>query len=834
MFQQESKQKFSKILNYDFSDVFDEETVHYAQIVYLSSDSFNINRLIKDYSLYPELVLETILLLFDNPEYRPDSLFPYDAFIPLIDSGNFDGIQLISHLSECRHVFYVNMLYRIGFRTNETINKFLSNISVLLGIKSCWKVFEDRNIWGLSRPRAGFFTKDDLEVLSLIKNGNYDIFSLFADRKMHLPLFLQSAFSLITGFEDDISLSDSDLLQFRNVIDQIYEMIFPILSNPVIKTNFCDLIVNVYSQDRIKLKFDENVNCSDSFCYTLAIVLIKISKGIFNPTFIHKINENKFPTFCFFYICRMLEISLFRLVGNLHESYNEKNSALLILSFEETVQEYLNFVYNLIDERKREVFKMFIDHPEKIPEVTAINNSTEDKNTSSDVVDITLEDKKASIVSEIMYDSSFINTIVTLQSSLTCKRISIHVMTLINIIFAYKNTFKGPSIRILRYCKFEISPILIRRLTIHYLNKTDENIYSDRILIHEILQKYELEPTKDSLRMIGFALGSFEEKLSSIFDSITKINLYKEKERALKGLEEECELSEDEETINVIPTSMLERISTLPRPLFIDFVRRMLDVNDLNTPRGREALEEIEFQVKNRNDPFKMKLFKKIKVNSFRMKRNGDILKYSAVYLEELLRFLKNSTNINKRLFLNKIIFFRLFSIANSALDLLVGEQSLKVRLQNKEEFKFYPREILRLVLLIILNILKDNIKLIEASGLNRTMFQKAIQIMEDRHVLMEEELTGLKKILNGLPSIKMEYVEEDIPEEFVDPLTFNMMNDPVILLTSKITIDRSTFNQIMLNDQIDPFSRMPLDESKIKEDVELREKIEEYKKTLE
>lgn len=457
-----------------------------------------------------------------------------------------------------------------------------------------------------------------------------------------------------------------------------------------------------------------------------------------------------------------------------------------------------------------------------------MNNDTNNTiNTVKDTIDLTLEDKKATRVSEIMYDSSFINTIVTVQSSLSCKKLAMTVMTLINIIFAYKNTFKGPCIRIIKFSKFQISPLLIRRLTLHYLNKDDEHIYADRVLIHDILQNYELEPTNNSLRMIGFALGSFEEKLSSIFDSITKINLYKEKEKALREIDAECELSEDEEAVNLIPNHILDRLSSVPRPLFLDFVRRMLGISDLDSQRDK--LEDIEFQVRNRNDPFKMKLFKKIKVNSFRIKRNGDVLKYSAVYLEELLRFLKNSTNINKRLFLNKITFFRLFSIVNSALDLLVGDQSLKIKLQNKEEFRFHPREVLRLVSLIVLNILKNNTKLIEASGLNRSMLQKAIQIMEDRHVLMEEQLVELKKILNSLPAHEAEYVEEDVPDEFIDPLTFNMMTDPVILLTSKITIDRNTFNQIMLNDQIDPFSRMPLDESKIKEDVELKKKIEAY-----
>ncbi|ELA41779.1 uncharacterized protein VICG_01131 [Vittaforma corneae ATCC 50505] len=78
---------------------------------------------------------------------------------------------------------------------------------------------------------------------------------------------------------------------------------------------------------------------------------------------------------------------------------------------------------------------------------------------------------------------------------------------------------------------------------------------------------------------------------------------------------------------------------------------------------------------------------------------------------------------------------------------------------------------------------------------------------------------------------INDDIINDDVPEEFLDPLTFTIMENPVLMLTSKITIDRSTFNQIMLNDRIDPFSRLPLDESQIVDNAELREKIEDFKK---
>jgi len=44
-----------------------------------------------------------------------------------------------------------------------------------------------------------------------------------------------------------------------------------------------------------------------------------------------------------------------------------------------------------------------------------------------------------------------------------------------------------------------------------------------------------------------------------------------------------------------------------------------------------------------------------------------------------------------------------------------------------------------------------------------------------------------------------------------LDPLTYNLMEDPVELPNSHTLIDRSTIKQHLLNDPHDPFNRAPL-----------------------
>ena len=50
-----------------------------------------------------------------------------------------------------------------------------------------------------------------------------------------------------------------------------------------------------------------------------------------------------------------------------------------------------------------------------------------------------------------------------------------------------------------------------------------------------------------------------------------------------------------------------------------------------------------------------------------------------------------------------------------------------------------------------------------------------------------------------------------EIPDEFLDPLMFTLMEDPVILPKSRQIMDRSTIRSHLLSDPNDPFNRQPL-----------------------
>ena len=48
----------------------------------------------------------------------------------------------------------------------------------------------------------------------------------------------------------------------------------------------------------------------------------------------------------------------------------------------------------------------------------------------------------------------------------------------------------------------------------------------------------------------------------------------------------------------------------------------------------------------------------------------------------------------------------------------------------------------------------------------------------------------------------------EDPPDDYVDPLIGTLMEDPVTLPASHVTIDRSSILRHLLSDETDPFNR--------------------------
>ncbi len=164
----------------------------------------------------------------------------------------------------------------------------------------------------------------------------------------------------------------------------------------------------------------------------------------------------------------------------------------------------------------------------------------------------------------------------------------------------------------------------------------------------------------------------------------------------------------------------------------------------------------------------------------------------------------------------------RLADMLDYNLDALVGPKSNELKVDNPQEYEFRPRTLLSEILDVYLNLRsKDNFILAVARdgrSYKPANFQKATAIFQTRAtgIKSPQELQAWTALGEEFQKAKEadDQAEEDlgeVPDEYLDPLIYTLMTDPVILPTSKTTIDRSTIRSHLLSDPNDPFNRAPL-----------------------
>eukprot|EP00497_Spongosphaera_streptacantha_P000820 TRINITY_DN1551_c0_g1_i1.p1 TRINITY_DN1551_c0_g1~~TRINITY_DN1551_c0_g1_i1.p1 ORF type:complete len:140 (+),score=37.72 TRINITY_DN1551_c0_g1_i1:404-823(+) len=84
--------------------------------------------------------------------------------------------------------------------------------------------------------------------------------------------------------------------------------------------------------------------------------------------------------------------------------------------------------------------------------------------------------------------------------------------------------------------------------------------------------------------------------------------------------------------------------------------------------------------------------------------------------------------------------------------------------------------------------------------------------------------------IIMGLveKSKSLETLLKDVPEKYQDPLTFDLMRDPVKLPDGSI-VDRLTISRHLMNDRTNPFTRQPMEESDIQDLPEMKNEIKKW-----
>ncbi|KAL4809015.1 ubiquitin elongating factor core-domain-containing protein [Aspergillus unguis] len=207
----------------------------------------------------------------------------------------------------------------------------------------------------------------------------------------------------------------------------------------------------------------------------------------------------------------------------------------------------------------------------------------------------------------------------------------------------------------------------------------------------------------------------------------------------------------------------------------------------------------------------------------------------------ETVAMLKLFTEALAESFTMPEIVQRLADMLDYNLDAMVGPKSNNLRVENLHEYGFRPRALLSEIVDVYLNLMSRQNFITAVARDGRSYkpanFEKAAEILRKWSLKSPEELKRWDQLQARVREAKEadEQEEEDlgeVPDEYLDPLMYTLMEDPVILPASKMSIDRSTIRSHLLSDPHDPFNRVPLTMEDVTPDTELKAKIEEFKRS--
>ncbi|KAF8964409.1 ubiquitin elongating factor core-domain-containing protein [Flammula alnicola] len=201
------------------------------------------------------------------------------------------------------------------------------------------------------------------------------------------------------------------------------------------------------------------------------------------------------------------------------------------------------------------------------------------------------------------------------------------------------------------------------------------------------------------------------------------------------------------------------------------------------------------------------------------------------------VELLKIFTAETKAPFMMPEIVDRLAAMLDYNLEALVGPRCQDLKVREPEKLKFNPRVLLSDIIQVFLN-LSDQAQFIQSvagdgRSYTKELFDRAADIAIRRGIKSETEIATLRAFVEKVEEAKAALeAEEDlgeVPDEFLDPLMFTVMRDPVLLPSSKTILDRATIKSHLLSDSKDPFNRAPLTIEEVVPVPELKVRIEEF-----
>lgn len=185
-----------------------------------------------------------------------------------------------------------------------------------------------------------------------------------------------------------------------------------------------------------------------------------------------------------------------------------------------------------------------------------------------------------------------------------------------------------------------------------------------------------------------------------------------------------------------------------------------------------------------------------------------------------------------------------LHNCLNSCLDRLVGPKCLELKMakgsrNDFDDYSFKPTELLQMIAEMYVHVGqadKDRVqKMITEDGRSYkpTTFMKAVKILRRDQMISSSMLKDFERFVNELNELaksqEAALANVTIPDEYLDPIMAEIMEDPVLLPTSNTIMDRKVIERHIMSNDDDPFNRAHLAVKDLQPQDKLREEIHAF-----
>ena len=199
----------------------------------------------------------------------------------------------------------------------------------------------------------------------------------------------------------------------------------------------------------------------------------------------------------------------------------------------------------------------------------------------------------------------------------------------------------------------------------------------------------------------------------------------------------------------------------------------------------------------------------------------------------KMIGFLNTDSDI-RDMFLLPDMCPRLANMLLHVLNKLVGSRGLDLKVDNPEVYNFRPKEMLQDLCVVFSSFAAADefqIACAKSGVYTPDLMNKSVKTCRKLGLLVGDSMELFALLATKVEEASITLIGDedliaDAPDEFLDPLTQDWLEDPVVLPTSDTVVNRATITQHLLSNDTDPFNRKQLSIDDVIPAVELKEKM--------